>query len=83
MAFRDPEKTFTIMTIKNHTNLIVTVKDEEEDFELSKILDFSKPETFMQHTGRGFYQIITLPNELLFAKRRAKVIMTFPLIDTL
>ena len=76
---RDPEKTITITAIKNPAKVIVTVEDEGKGFDLSKIPDFSKPETFMQCTGRGLYLMITLPDELLFAKRGAKVIMTFSL----
>ena len=76
---RDPEKTITITAIKNPQKVIVTVEDEGEGFDLTKIPDFSKSETFMQCTGRGLYLMITLPDELLFAKRGAKVIMTFSL----
>lgn len=76
---RAPEKTITITAIKNHTKVIVTVENEGEGFDLSKIPDFSRTETFTQCTGRGLYLMITLPDELLFAKRGAKVIMTFSL----
>ena len=80
---QDPKKTITITAVKNPKKVIVTVEDQGEGFDLTKIPDFSKPETFMQCTGRGLYLMITLPNELLFAKRGAKVIMTFSLIDLL
>ena len=76
---QDPEKKITITAIKNSAKVIVTVEDEGEGFDLSKIPNFSKPETFMQRTGRGLYLMVTLPDELLFTKRGAKVIMSFSL----
>lgn len=74
---RDPKKKITITAIKNPIKVSITVEDEGEGFDLSKIPDFSRPETFMQCTGRGLYLMITLADKLLFAKRGAKVIMTF------
>lgn len=76
---RDPEKTITITAIKNPGKVIVTVEDEGEGFDLTKIPDFSKPEAFGELTGKGLYLIIKLTDELLFARNGAKVIMTFSL----
>lgn len=76
---QNPLKMVHLTGIKNTKEVIVTVEDEGEGFDFSRIPDPTTPERLMQTNGRGLYLMKKLSNKLLFAKNGAKVIMSFSL----
>lgn len=75
----NPQKAVKLTAICNARSVIITVEDEGEGFDFSKIPDPTTPKRFMKESGRGLYLMSKLTDELIFDKNGAKVIMSFTL----
>lgn len=76
---KDSKKTVKLTAAKNNQKIVITVEDEGEGFDFSHIPNPTTPENLMKTTGRGLYLMMTLTDNLLFARNGAKVVMTFVL----
>lgn len=76
---KDSKKTVKLTAAKNNQKIVITVEDEGEGFDFNHIPNPTTPENLMKTTGRGLYLMMTLTDNLLFARNGAKVVMTFVL----
>lgn len=73
----DPQKTVRLYATKGSQKIVITVEDEGEGIDFSKLPVFSDAGEFLERTGRGLYLMISLSDELIFTHNGAKVIMTY------
>lgn len=76
---QDPAKQVKLTVSHSKRKLTVTVEDEGEGFDFSRIPDPTTPGKPLQTSGRGLYLMSILTEELQFVNNGAKVIMTFAL----
>lgn len=78
---QDSRKTIKLVATKGRRKIVVTVEDEGDGFDFRNLPDPTTPDNLMKTTGRGLYLMVTLTDELLFARNGAKVVMTFLLTN--
>lgn len=78
---QDPRKTIKLVATKGRRKIVVTVEDEGDGFDFRNLPDPTTPGNLMKTSGRGLYLMVTLTDELLFARNGAKVVMTFLLTN--
>lgn len=74
---QNPSKMIKLTAVEGKQKIVITVEDEGEGFDFEHIPDPTTPENLMKISGRGLYLMVSLTDELLFAKNGAKVVMTF------
>ncbi len=74
---QNTQKTIKLWVTKRNKKLIVTVKDTEKGMNTNKLPEKLK--------NKGFYMLISLPDQILFSHNGAKITMTYNLnsIETL
>lgn len=75
----DSQKSIKLYAVKGSRKMVITIEEEGKGMDLSKLPDILGIEELMEKMGRGLYLMIYLPDELIFAKNRTKVIMTYDL----
>lgn len=73
----DPQKMVKLYATKGSQKTVITVEDEGEGIDFSKLPVFSGADEFLERTGRGLYLMISLSDELIFTRNGSKVIMTY------
>lgn len=73
----DPQKTVKLYAAKGSRKIVITVEDEGEGIDFSKLPNFSDTDEFLERTGRGLYLMVNLPDELMFTHNGTKIIMTY------
>ena len=74
---KDPQKTVKLYATKGSRKIVITVEDEGEGIDFSKLPNFSDTNEFLERTGRGLYLMVNLPDKLMFTHNGTKVIMTY------
>ncbi|RHV86818.1 ATP-binding protein [Culturomica massiliensis] len=75
----DDKKKVTINACIKNSELFISVEDQGEGFDYTKIPDPTTPENIMKKTGRGLYLMKALCDNLKFQKKGSKVILKFSL----
>lgn len=73
----DPRKSVKLYAVKGSRKIVITVEDEGKGIDFEKLPNFTTMNKLMEETGRGMYLMVSLPDELLFSRNGAKVIMTY------
>lgn len=73
----DPQKIVKLFAARGGQKIVITVEDNGKGIDFNKLPNFTTTNEIIEETSRGLYMLVSLPNELLFARNGAKVVMTY------
>lgn len=73
----DPQKIVKLFAARGRQKIVITVEDNGKGIDFNKLPNFTTTNEIIEETSRGLYMLVSLPDELLFARNGAKVVMTY------